>query len=106
PLGQLSLLSLARHAHLETSGNRDVGQMDQRVHPVKGGPVVAELELGNAGGRDLERPEPVGSETERLQDEDAAGDAVRDQADSLALMGGAKPLEPGEGPGAQVLERL
>src|SRR4030095_6482921 len=82
------------------------GQMDQRVHPVKGGPVVAELELGDAGGRDLERPAPVGAETERLQDEDTTGDAVRDQADGLALMGGAKPLEPGEGPGAQVLERL
>src|SRR5262249_42541461 len=87
-------LDLAVHeASSLLPARRDGVEVDEGVHAVQRRPVVAELELGDARGRRVERPDAVEPEAEGLEDQDADGNAVSDQADGLVLVARAKPLE-------------
>src|SRR5262249_60586025 len=87
------------------AGERGV-EVDEGVHAMHGRPVIAELELRDARGRGVKRPDPVEAETERFQDQNAYGDAVSDHAHHLIAVTGPEPLETAQHALAHLPERL
>src|SRR5262249_60037265 len=71
-----------------------------------GRPVIAELELRDARGRGVKRPDPDEAETERFQDQNAYGDAVSDHAHHLIAVTGPEPLETAQHALAHLAEGL
>ena len=69
-------------------------------------PVVAELELGDARRRRVQRPDALERKPQRLQDQDPHGDAVGDETDRVVSMPGAQSVEAGQNALARLGETL